>query len=331
MGRTTLGIGAGLCAALAVVLAGCGGNLGGGGAAAVAAFPKGPITVSVGQDPGASTDLIARALATAAAQDLGQPMPVVNRPGANGALAAKELATQPADGQHLMVVNASLISITPLAVRAEETIDIGSFEVIGGISQDDFVLVANPATGFSTVADIKAANRPINYGTTGVGTGSQLAQELLFAQAGIKGKAIPFDGAATAVTAVLGGQIDVAGVQLGDAKSQLTKLTPIVTFSAKRSTYFPDTPTAAEAGYDAPVAQYRAIAAPKGTPAPVLDRLRKAFETAYRTTEYQTFNAQRLLTPYEVTGTQVVSEWTAARDRYQALIKQYNLPFGAPK
>jgi tripartite-type tricarboxylate transporter receptor subunit TctC len=325
--RRTALLGAG--AALVLSLAACGGNLGGGGGGQAAdAFPSGPITVSVGQDPGGSTDLIARALANTATEDLGVPMPVVNTPGANGALAAQELATKAPDGQNLMVLNASLVAITPLAVPENEAIDIADYEVVTGISQDDFILVANPATGFRTVQDLVNATEPISYGTTGVGTGSQLSQALLFAQAGIEGNAVPFDGATPAMTALLGGQIDVAGVQLGDAKTHLGSVTPIVTFSEQRSQYFPDVPTAVETGYDYTVAQYRAVVAPKGTPAPVLDRLRQSFRTAFQSQEYKDFNSQRLLAPYEVDGAQVVSEWTAARDKYQALITQYGIPFG---
>ncbi len=328
--RRTALVGAG--AALVLSLAACGGNLGssssGTGGQPAAAFPGGPITLAVGQAPGGSTDLIARALANVATKDLGAPMPVVNTPGANGALAAKELAAKAPDGQNLMVLNASLVAITPLAVPDNEAIDIADYEVVTGISQDDFILVANPATGFRTVQDMVNAGRPITYGTTGVGTGSQLSQALLFSQAGIQGNAVPFDGAQPAVTALLGGQIDVASVQLGDAKTHLGSVTPIVVFSKERSQFFPDVPTAVEAGFDSTVSQYRAVVAPKGTPAPVLDRLRTAFTTAFQAQEYKDFNTERLLAPYEVDGAQVVSEWTAARDKYKALIDQYGIPFG---
>jgi tripartite-type tricarboxylate transporter receptor subunit TctC len=227
-----------------------------------------------------------------------------------------------------MVINASLVAITPLAVPDNEAVDIENYEVVTGISQDDFILVANPATGFRTVQDLVNATRPISYGTTGVGTGSQLSQALLFSQAGIEGNAVPFDGASSAMTALLGGQIDVAGVQLGDAKTHLGSVTPIVVFSKERSQYFPDVPTAVEAGFDSTVSQYRAVVAPKGTPGPALDRLRQAFTAAFGSQEYKDFNTQRLLAPYEVDGAQVVSEWTAAHDRYQALITQYGIPFG---
>ena len=75
-----------------------------------------------------------------------------------------------------MVFVGSLAYITPLAVAPDEAVDINNYEVVTGISQDDYVLVANPQTGFKTVKDIVDAKRPIKYATTGVGTGSQLSQ-----------------------------------------------------------------------------------------------------------------------------------------------------------
>ena len=75
-------------------------------------------------------------------------MPVVNKPGANGALATKEVAGKPADGQNLVLVTASLITITPLAVTADEAVSIDDLDIIAGLSQDDYVLVASKASGF---------------------------------------------------------------------------------------------------------------------------------------------------------------------------------------
>ena len=318
-------------AALVLSLAACGGNLAGGNGQNADAFPSGPISLSVGQDPGGSTDLIARALAQVATEDLGVPMPVVNTPGANGALAAQELATKAPDGQNLMVINASLVAITPLAVPPDEAIDIADYEVVTGISQDDFILVANPATGFRTVQDLVNATEPISYGTTGVGTGSQLSQALLFSQAGVQASAVPFDGGSPTLTAVLGGQVDVGSIQLGEAVEQIEAgtLTPIVTFARERPSYLPDTPTAVEAGYDVPVQQSRAVAAPKGTPPPVLDRLRAAFQKAFASEAYQQFNAENQLTPNEVSGDELRQQWTGSLDSYRRVTEQYGIDLSA--
>jgi len=321
----------GLGLALTFSVAACGGNVGGGSDADAADFPDGdPITIFVGQDPGGSTDLIARALADGASEDLGVAVTVENKPGANGALAAQELAGEDADGHTLMVFNGSLGYITPLAVPEDEAIDIADYDIVTGISQDDYVLVTAPNSGFATVEDLAGAGRPVTFGTTGVGTGSQLSQELLFAQAEIDATAVPFDGGSPTLTAVLGGQVDVGSIQLGEAIEQIEagELTPIVTFAEERPSYLPDTPTAVEAGYDVPVQQSRAVFAPKGTPQEVLDTLRTSFEKAFASESYQQFNEDNQLTPNEVDGDELGEQWTSSLEDYRAVVEEYGIDLG---
>ncbi|GAB3443227.1 tripartite tricarboxylate transporter substrate binding protein [Actinophytocola sediminis] len=321
---------AGLGLVTVLSLTGCGSNLGGGGEEG-AEFPgDDPITIYVGQDPGGSTDLIARALADGATDDLGVAITVENKPGANGALAARELAGRDADGHTLMIYNGSLAYITPLAVPDDEAIDIAEYEIVTGLSQDDYVLVTAPGSGLTTVADLTAAGRAITYGTTGVGTGSQLSQALLFAQTGIQATAVPFDGGNPTLTAVLGGQVDVGSIQLGEAIEQIEagKLTPIVTFAEERPSYLADIPTAVEEGFDAPVQQSRAVFAPKGTPREVLDRLRTAFSTAFESDAYQKFNESNQLTPNEVSGDELREQWSTSLDRYRSLAEEHQIDLG---
>lgn len=316
----------GLASASAVfALAACGGNVGG-ATGSEDSFPSKPINVTVGAAPGGSTDLIARAVSEGAAEDLGVAMPVVNLPGANGALALKEVQGKTADGYELATLNASLVTITPLAVGESEAVSLDDVDVIVGLSQDDYVMVANPEAGVKTVEDLAAAEN-LSFGTTGVGTGSQLAQALLLKQASINGTEVPFDSGAPAVTAVLGNQVQVATVQLGEAKAQIDagKLVPIVVFSTERNKFLPDVPTATEEGYDIPVSQYRAMVAPKGTPEDVKDRLKTAFENTFKTEAYQQFNEQNLLTPREIPGEEVIAEWTELAEKYKALTEEYGI------
>jgi tripartite-type tricarboxylate transporter receptor subunit TctC len=314
---------------LALTLTACGGNLGGGSGDG-SDYPGGdPVTIYVGQDPGGSTDLIARALADTVSDDLGVAVTVENKPGANGAVAAKELAGKKPDGHTLMIYNGSLAYITPLAVPEDEALDIADYDIVTGISQDDYVLVTAPSSGIKTVADLKG--KSVKYGTTGVGTGSQLSQALLFAQAGIKATAVPFDGGSPTLTAVLGGQVDVGSIQLGEAVEQIEagELTPIVTFAEKRPSYLPDTPTAVEEGYEVPVQQSRAVFAPKGTPKEVLDRLNESFNKAFDTDAYKKFNQDNQLTPNEVSGDELREQWTGNLDNYKSVVEEYKINLGA--
>ncbi|WP_448616880.1 tripartite tricarboxylate transporter substrate binding protein [Modestobacter sp. URMC 112] len=321
--------GAGL--ALALSLAACGGNVGGGSASGDGAeFPDGPITILVGADPGGSTDLIARAAAEGVAEELGVAVTVENKPGANGALSLQELANEDADGQTLAVFNGSLAYITPFAVAEDEAVSIEDYEVVTGLSLDDYVLVTAPSSGFTTVEDLAGAGRPITFGTTGVGTGSQLSQELLFAQADIEATSVPFDGGSPTLTAVLGGQVDVGSIQLGEAIEQIEagELTAIVTFAEERPSYLADVPTAVEAGYDVPVQQARAIVAPQGTPEDVVQTLDDAFTAAFATEAYQAFNEDNQLTPWEVDGDEVTATYTENLDKYRAVIEEYGIQLG---
>ncbi|GER22411.1 ABC transporter substrate-binding protein [Zafaria cholistanensis] len=320
--RTVLGTAA---AAAVLAMSACGGNVSGSNGAGET-FPSKPINLTVGAAPGGSTDLIARAVSEGASQDLGVAMPVVNKPGANGALALKEVQGKAADGYELATLNASLVTITPLAVGESEAVTLEDVDVIVGLSQDDYVLVANPKAGVKNIKDLTAAQN-LAFGTTGVGTGSQLAQALLLKQANIQGTEVPFDSGAPAVTAVLGNQVQLATVQLGEAKAQIDagKLLPIVVFSTERNQYLPDVPTATEEGYDIPVSQYRAVVAPKGTPEDVKARLKTAFENTFKTEAYQEFNEKNLLTPREISGEEVVTEWTALAAKYKELTEKYGL------
>ncbi|MFI2105215.1 tripartite tricarboxylate transporter substrate binding protein [Isoptericola sp. NPDC019693] len=315
-------------AVAALTLAACGGNVSGGsGGEASADFPSGPVTLTVGQDAGGSTDLIARALADGMASDLGVSVPVVNRAGANGAVATQEVAGKPADGSSLVLLNASLITITPLAVSEDEAVSLDDVDVLKGLSQDDYVLVASKESGYQDLDDLKAASGKVTYGTTGVGTGSQLAQAVLFAQAEIEGTSVPFDSGSPALTAVVGDQVQVATIQLGEAKPQIDagNVVPLLAFSAERNQFLPDVPTAVEEGYDVPVSQYRALAAPKGLPEDVKARLVESADAAVGEDAYTSFNENNLLTPHEISGEEVVEEWTALAEKYKALTDEYDI------
>jgi tripartite-type tricarboxylate transporter receptor subunit TctC len=245
----------------------------------------------------------------------------------------RKWAARKADGQTLVILNASLFAITPLAVSAGETVKIEDYEVITGLSQDDYVLVSNASSGMKTVDDLTKAGKKFNFATTGVGTGSQLAQALLFKQAKIDGTDVPFDGGSPAMTALLGNQVDLATIQLAEAMPQIKagKLSPIVVFSKERNQYLPDTPTAVEAGYDVPVSQFRAVAAPKGTPEAVLTKLRESFKKAFESDAYKAFNKQNLFTAAEIDGDQVAKDWSANAAKYKELTVKYDVDLGGGK
>lgn len=320
--RAVLGVTA---ASALLALTACGGNVGSDSSSGD--FPSGPITLTVGQAAGGSTDLIARTMGAGISDQLGVPVPVVNKPGANGALATKEVAAMPADGSNLILLNASLITITPLAVSEDETVTLDNLDVIKGLSQDDYVMVASKESGITSLDDLKKSTKTLTFGTTGVGTGSQLAQALLLAQADIKGTEVPFDSGSPALTAVMGNQVQLSTIQLGEAKPQIDagKVVPVVVFSDERNTFLPDVPTALEEGYDVPVSQYRALAAPKGLPEDVKAKLVDAVDKTLAEDSTKAFNEKNLLTPKEISGEEVVKQWNDLATKYKDLTEEYDI------
>ncbi len=139
--RTTTSL-AGAATAATLLLSACGGvSTSTGGGSDGRLLPRGHGQAVRRRRPGGSTDLISRQVSTGLSDALGASFPVINASGANGALAAAEVASAEPDGSTMVVQNASLFAITPLAVAEDEVTNIDDFEIVGGVSQDDYVLV----------------------------------------------------------------------------------------------------------------------------------------------------------------------------------------------
>lgn len=314
-------------AAAGLLLTACGGVQTSTGSGSGDGWPSGTVEMYVGASAGGSSDLISRAVSKGLSDDLGASFPVINREGANGALAAAEVANAAPDGSKIAIQNASLFTITPLAVSPDEVTDIDAFDVVYGVSRDDYVLVASPGSGFRTIQDMQNADSTVRYGTTGVGTGAQLSAALLFKSSNVPSAAVPFDGGAPALAAVLGNQVEVASIQVGEAieNIQSGKLLPLAVFGPDRISYLPDVPTAKEQGLDVEVTQYRFMTVPKGTPQEVKDKLVEGLKATFATEDYKKFNEQNSLTPMELSGADVLTQLNEDKQRYAELVGQYDL------
>jgi tripartite-type tricarboxylate transporter receptor subunit TctC len=173
--RRTRTAGIAIAGSTALVLTACGGVETSTGGDDGGDWPSGTVEMYVGADPGGSSDLISRAVSTGLSDELDASFPVINKSGSNGALAAAEVANAEADGSTIAIQNASLFAITPLAVGEDEVTSIEDFDVVYGVSRDDYVMVTNPESGYASVEDLEGATETVTYGTTGVGTGSQVS------------------------------------------------------------------------------------------------------------------------------------------------------------
>lgn len=315
----------------ALALTACGGvqNTAGGGSD-TDEYPTGAVEMPVGASAGGSSDLISREISRGLSEELGGSFPVINREGANGALSAAEVASAEADGSVISVQNASLFTITPLAVDESEVTSIEDFDVVQGVSRDDYVLVASKGSGFTSVDDLGNADGTITYGTTGVGTGAQLACALTFNVNDTPAEAIPFDGGAPALTALLGDQVDTACLQVGEAVENIEagEIVPLSVFGPERVEFLPDVPTAAEQGLDVEVTQYRFMTVPAGTPQDVQDTIAQAMQATFEDAAYQEFNEQNNLTPLEVSGEEITAMLEEDKQRYADLVEEYGIDLG---
>ena len=253
---------------------------------ASADFPERPITMIVNWGAGGGADLGARALAAKAEKHLGQPIAVMNKTGASGTVGVGALAAAKPDGYTIGVITLGAITLVP------HTIDVPydplrDFEYIVGYGEYMFGAVVRAESPFKTLKDLvhyaKANPGKIKFSHVGLSTPNHFGMvKLSKAEGGIKWDAVVFKGTVEAVTAGLGGHVDVVSQGPGDLGPYITagRMRLLASFSARRWEVAPDVPTVRELGYNFDVGSWLTVGAPKGIPKPIMDKLRSAFQKA---------------------------------------------------
>jgi tripartite-type tricarboxylate transporter receptor subunit TctC len=250
-------------------------------------FPAHPIHLIVAFAPGGATDFTARIIAETMQTLLGQPIVVENKPGANGAIGAEYVAKSDPDGYTLFFSTVGAVAINP-AFRKNLPYDPRKdFVPVGKAAVNSTMLVVNaklPVNSARELADL-ARQRPnqITVGITGRGAISDLGLLLFEAAAGIKLQAVPYRGAAPAMTDLIGGHLDglFGDVPTVMAQVRAGKIKALAATSTTRSDIFPDVPTFVEQGFAGVVADnWAGILAPAGTPPPAIAKLNAALVAA---------------------------------------------------
>jgi tripartite-type tricarboxylate transporter receptor subunit TctC len=250
-------------------------------------YPTRPVTLIVPFPPGGSTTMMARNVADKMSAALGQQIVVDNRGGAGGTLGTRSVAKAAPDGYTILLSYTATMAIAP-AMNANAGYDPRKdFAPIGMIGFAPSVLLVHPSLPVHSVAELirfaKAATSPMQYGSPGVGTVNHLAVEYLAAETGIKLQHVPYKGNGPAMNDLLGGHIPMMfmpiPVVLGSIKAGTLRALAIT--SAQRTSLLPDLPTLAESGVPGfDVAQRYGLAAPAGTPRPIIARLNKELNAA---------------------------------------------------
>src|ERR1700675_3695049 len=281
---------------------------------ASALYPDRIVRIVVPFAPGGGTDVIARTLGQEMGRDLGATIVIENKPGAGTIIGTQAVATSDPDGYTLLMgtfanaVNPSLNSKLPYDPHKD-------FAPVALIARSFNIVVVNPNSPIKSVADLIAAAKAnpdkLSYGTFGVGTSAHLAGELFKDMARVNLTAVPYKGAAPAITDLIGGQIQVMFTTVASAASLVEsgQLRAIAVTSAERSPAFPKLPTVSEAGVPGYAAEaWYGVYAPAKTPPEIIDRLNKSAAKAVQSDAFKKLGANE--------GLVMVAEPPEALDRY---------------
>lgn len=252
-------------------------------------YPSRPIRMIVGFTPGAATDIMARLVATGMQAELGQPVVVENRPGANGDVGAAYAAKAAPDGYTLMFNSTGTAAVGPHFKPAMSFHPVEDFDYVAPVADAKQVIAVSKSLGVTTLKDaidkIKASPGKYNYGTAGLGGTQHIGIVILANLAGLKLEMINYPGIAGAVNALSSGETSIGMASVGTMRPPIesNQIVPLAIVSDKRARQLPNVPTIVEAGLpdylkvtDLYVRLF--VATPKGTPEAIRNKLNAAVQ-----------------------------------------------------
>jgi tripartite-type tricarboxylate transporter receptor subunit TctC len=260
--------------------------------AAAQTYPDRPVRIVVGFPPGGSSDTVARVVAQHLSPLLGQPVVVENKPGAGGVIGSDAVAKAPPDGYTLLLATAG--HSTAAAIMQKLPFDaIKDFAWVTTVTTYPFAIATAADSQIKSLPDLiqkaKAAPGKVTYSSAGVGTSHHLLGEWLSSLAGIEMNHIPFKGGTSPLTEVLAGRVDVMvetmTLVLPHIKSG--KLRGLAVTSPEPKDYLPDVPPASKTVPGLVFQSWLGIAAPAGTPDPIVQRLNSDLRKALSEPEVQ--------------------------------------------
>jgi tripartite-type tricarboxylate transporter receptor subunit TctC len=242
--------------------------------------PSGPIKMVVAYPAGGPTDVIARIVAADIAGPLGQQVVVENVSGGAGAIGTRAVAKAKPDGLTITFGNNQTHGNNMFMLKEPGYDAVKDFAPLAGAGAFEHVFVVKNELPAKTIQEVislaKAKPGELNYGSTGIGSGSHLSTELFMARSGIKMTHVPYRGAAPLVQDLMGGRIDISNSTLPSVLAQIKagQIRAVAIGSTKRNAKLPDVATLEEQGVTgANASSWAAFFAPAATPQPALDRL----------------------------------------------------------
>lgn len=283
-----------------------------------AAYPDKPITFIIQAAPGGASDMTSRTITAIAQEILKVPITCTNITGASGAIAMKKLQTSKPDGYTMGYVPVELSMVKALGYADFTPED---FDLLMRIMVIPAAVTVRADSRWKNIEEfisyVKSNPGTVTVGNSGPGSIWHIAALSLEKALGTKLVHVPFDGAAPAVAALMGGHITAVTVSPTEVKSGVEsgQLRILAVMSDERSPLFPEVPTLRELGYDVSVAAWGGLALPKGVDPQIYNVLADAFKKAYDSETFQKFLADRGMTPAYLDG-----------EKFKAFaISQYNM------
>ncbi|ATW23476.1 tripartite tricarboxylate transporter substrate binding protein [Candidatus Formimonas warabiya] len=254
-------------------------------------FPTKPITLVVSWGAGGGNDIVARSIAAIAEKDLGQPVNVVNVPGAGAEIGFTQIAKAEPDGYTIGMIATPTIGLNTL--DRETTYKLDDFKILLGLASDPRVIAVAADSKFQTIEDLikygKDNPGKLRIGHGGVGTHAQYAALDFGEKNGLDIIDVPFEGAASAISAVLGKHVEASCPAVGEVLSNVKsgQMKVLVVLENSRSPELPDVPCAKDLGWDMAHTSVRGLMGPKDMPQDVADILTNAFKKAMETEDFQ--------------------------------------------
>jgi len=249
--------------------------------AAAEDYPSRTVRLIVGFPPGGNVDAVARVLAQDMTKGLGQPVVVDNKSGVQGSLAAELVARSPADGYTLLVVSGAH-PVNAAIYKSLSYDSVNDFEWISIATSYPFAISVRGASPLKSLKDLLAAAKAkpgtVSNASSGPGSVLFMTAELIGSVAGVKFLEVAYKGEAPALTAALAGEVDCVVTTTTAVVPHIGTgaLRPLAVTSRTRWKDLPDVPTVTEAGIaGVEVTSWTGLAAPRGTPRPIVDRLNK--------------------------------------------------------
>ena len=299
--------------------------------AQAADYPSKPIEIIVTYAPGGSTDTSARITAPKASKILGQPIVVINKAGAGGALGYDQVAKSAPDGYTLVLyaINAVILKAINPSLSFHPVQD---FAPVSNLITQANILVVNPNSKITSVTQyVEAAKKSpgkVTFGSSGMGSSQHLSGELFKRVAKVDMVHVPHKGSAPCVTALLGGHIDSGFINAPDVMEQVRggKLRAIGVTTAQRIVELPSVPSIAESGYPGfEVVSWMGICAPAKTPRPIVEKLANAYKQVMEDPEVpgkmKTMGFIPTHMPPEVFSAWIKKEF----EKFSALAKEANI------